>query len=153
VAVRQPILAGNVPRFQVLTLFCSERVPMLVRQDSQLRTARRCHACHMRHICHACQARQVPTAFIRPRLTPRRRAAAGMVGETGEATARFLRSVAAGEVDARDAIARAAAVGLKRLQTPPSPLPAQPQHVSQQLARPRSLRVPPATCSGSVHVP
>ena len=59
-----------------------------------------------------------------------------MVGETGEATARFLRSVAAGEVDARDAIARAAAVGLKRLQTPPSPLPAQPQHVSQQLARP-----------------
>ena len=59
----------------------------------------------------------------------------GMVGETGEATARFLRSVAAGEVDARDSLARAAAVGLKRLQTPPTPLPPQPVHVSQQLVR------------------
>ena len=58
-----------------------------------------------------------------------------MVGETGEATSRFLRSVAAGEVDARDSLARAAAVGLRRLQTPPSPLPPQPVHVSQQLVR------------------
>ncbi len=61
-----------------------------------------------------------------------------MVGETGEATSRFLRSVAAGEVDARDSLARAAAVGLRRLQTPPSPLPAQPVHVSQQLVRCRT---------------
>ena len=52
-----------------------------------------------------------------------------MVGETGEATARFLRSVAAGEVDARDSLARAAAVGLKRLQTPP--------HAAAAAARPR----------------
>lgn len=60
----------------------------------------------------------------------------GMVAETGEATARFLRSVAAGEVDARDSLARAAAKGLKRLQTPPTPLPPQPVHVSQQLVCP-----------------
>lgn len=68
-----------------------------------------------------------------------------MVGETGEATARFLRSVAAGEVDARDSLARAAAVGLKRLQTPPTPLPPQPVHVSQQLVCPGSQVSKPTT--------
>jgi hypothetical protein len=140
VAIRQLSFAGTVPCFDVLILFalksCDASLPGLVTDNSPPTPCTSCAA--------YVQVLKCPATFIgRPPLTPGRRAAAGMVGETGEATARFLRSVAAGEVDARDAIARAAAVGLKRLQTPPSPLPAQPQHVSQQLARPLGLRVYP----------
>ncbi len=42
---------------------------------------------------------------------------AGMVAETGEATARFLRSVAEGEVDQREALNEQAALGLQRVRS------------------------------------
>ena len=40
-----------------------------------------------------------------------------MVAETGEATARFLRSIAEGEVDCREAISEQAARGLQRMRS------------------------------------
>ena len=40
-----------------------------------------------------------------------------MVAETGEATARFLRSIAEGEIDQRDAIERQAALGRERVRS------------------------------------
>lgn len=42
---------------------------------------------------------------------------AGMVAETGEATARFLRGIAEGEVDQREALAEQAARGLQRVRS------------------------------------
>lgn len=42
---------------------------------------------------------------------------AGMVAETGEATARFLRDIAFGELDQKETLAQQAALGLERLRS------------------------------------
>ena len=42
---------------------------------------------------------------------------AGMVTETGEATARFLKSIARGEIDPKDTINQQAQLGLKRVRS------------------------------------
>ena len=43
--------------------------------------------------------------------------AAGMVTETGEATARFLKSIARGEIDPKDSLNEQAQAGLQRVRS------------------------------------
>ena len=59
------------------------------------------------------------TRFLASRLSGMHHDSAGMIDETGEATARFLRAAAKGEVDPRAAQRKAAAEAKKKAAEPP----------------------------------
>ena len=74
------------------------------------------------------------------RLIPEETACAGMVTETGEATARFLKSIARGEIDPKETLNEQAQLGLKRVRSVRAEdRPSDCRLASRQLVRARAM--------------